>query len=238
VVLVGQATRLLPHLNGEPKVYDARIVFGSETDTDDSTGAVTRTAELPHAAGVRAAIGALTGAIDQVPPAYSAKQVAGRRAYAAARRGMPLELSPSRVTVHAWDVRTLERDHLEATITCGSGTYVRALARDLGRLSGSAAHLSTLRRTRSGPFDVAQAVALESLRGGEVMLRPPTAAIPHLPTVRLPAADVKLVRHGQAVAAPDIDSPTAALVDGDGSLVAIAECVDTVLRPRVVFGDG
>lgn len=163
VVLVGRATRLATFLDVEPKVYEAVIAFGTETDTDDSTGEVTRSAPPPSEANVRASIVTLTGEIQQVPPAYSAKKVAGRRAYAAARSGEALELAPASVVVHRWDAGAFTGDTLSATITCGGGTYIRALARDLGRLSGSAAHLASLRRTRIGRFDVADATPADAL---------------------------------------------------------------------------
>ena len=200
VLLVGHATRLLPHLNGEPKVYRATIAFGAETDTDDGTGSVTRTAGLPDASRVREGIGTLTGPIDQVPPAYSAKQVEGRRAYAAARRGETLTLAPVRVTVHAWEIRELTEERLDTIITCGGGTYIRALARDLGRRCDSAAYVASLRRTRSGSFDVADAVSVEALRAGAATPEPARAAVPqvhqHLERlldngVRAPPLDVR-----------------------------------------------
>lgn len=163
VVLVGRATRLATFLDIEPKVYEAVITFCAETDTDDATGEVTRSAARPSEPDVRAAIATLTGAILQVPPAYSAKKVAGKRAYAAARAGEALELEPASVTVHRWDIGAFTGATLAATITCGGGTYIRALARDLGRSAGSAAHLSSLRRTRVGRFDVADAVSAADL---------------------------------------------------------------------------
>ena len=163
IVLLGRATRLATFLGIEPKVYDAVIAFGTETDTDDATGEVTRSAPPPTEPDVRAAIVALTGEIQQVPPAYSAKKVAGQRAYAAARSGEALELAPATVMVHRWDVGAFTGGALAATITCGGGTYIRALARDLGRSSGSAAHLASLRRTRIGRFDVADAVSADDL---------------------------------------------------------------------------
>ena len=241
VLLVGHATRLLPHIDGEPKVYDATIAFGTETDTDDVTGTVTRTAALPEPSRVRAAIGSLTGSIEQVPPAYSAKQVDGRRAYAAARRGEALELPPVRVTVHEWSIRQLTPEKAEAAITCGGGTYIRALARDLGRLAGSAAHLTALRRIRSGPFAVDAAVSMDDLRDGRASVRPPVDAIRHLPTVALSPDAVADVRHGRTVAASGaIETGSAeksALVDEAGRLVAIAERVSGVWQPRVVLPD-
>ncbi|HUR92523.1 MAG TPA: tRNA pseudouridine(55) synthase TruB [Gemmatimonadaceae bacterium] len=171
VLLVGRATRLATFLNIEPKVYEAVIAFGSETDTDDSTGEVRRSAAVPAEADVRAAILTLTGEIMQVPPAYSAKKVGGKRAYHAARSGEEMELAPASVVMHRWEVGVFTGDTLAATITCGGGTYIRALARDLGRSSGSAAHLASLRRTRVGRFDVADAVAAAGLRDAPPPLR-------------------------------------------------------------------
>lgn len=163
IVLVGRATRLATFLDIEPKVYEAVISFGTATDTDDATGEPTRSAQAPAESDVRAAIVTLTGEIEQVPPAYSAKKVAGKRAYAAARSGDALELAPARVVVHGWEIGAFTGDALTATITCGGGTYIRALARDLGRFSGSAAHLASLRRTRIGKFDVTDATPADAL---------------------------------------------------------------------------
>ena len=236
VLLVGHATRLLPHLNGEPKVYRATMAFGAETDTDDVTGSVTRTADLPEVSRVREAIATLTGPIDQVPPAFSAKQVEGRRAYAVARRGDALTLAPVRVTVHAWEICELSNERLDAIITCGGGTYIRALARDLGRRCDSAAHLASLRRTRSGSFDVANACSIEALRAGKAVPEPPRAAVSHLPAITLSADDVRHVRQGRTVTATGRDR-TAALVDAAGALVAIAEAVGERWQPRVVLPD-
>jgi tRNA pseudouridine55 synthase len=163
VLLIGRATRLATFLDIEPKVYDATITFGSETDTDDATGTVIRTAEPPLESDIRAAVTKLTGKISQIPPAYSAKSVDGTRAYDAARRGAPLDLAAVEVRVHSWEIRELRDATMSAVVTCSGGTYIRALARDLGRLASSAAHLSGLRRVRVGEFDVRQAATLDSL---------------------------------------------------------------------------
>lgn len=171
VLLLGRATRLATFIDAEPKVYQATIKFGEETDTDDATGTVIRTAPLPREADVRSAVKSLTGTIAQVPPAYSAKSVDGTRAYDAARRGEPLDLAAVDVIVHGWELGPLLGDSLSAVITCGGGTYIRALARDLGRLASSAAHLESLRRTRSGAFDVRQAATLESLAENPARVR-------------------------------------------------------------------
>ena len=236
VLLVGHATRLVPYIHGEPKVYEAAIEFGTETDTDDATGTVVRRADLPEPARVREALGSLTGTIDQVPPSYSAKQVAGQRAYEAARKGAPLALEPVRVTVHEWVIRGLSRDRLDATITCGGGTYIRALARDLGRLCDSAAHLAALRRVRSGTFGVENAISVDALRAGPVDMMPAAAAVPHLPTVRLSDDELAHVRHGRSVETVAGGTlRTGALIAPDGHLVGIAERVGGAWQPRVVL---
>ena len=171
LMLLGRSTRLANFIVTEPKVYDAVIRFGTETDTDDLTGAATRSAPLPDSAAVHDAIRALTGDLMQIPPAYSAKFVDGVRAYDSARRGEPVDLEPVPVRVHDWRITGEEPGLIRATIVCGGGTYIRALARDVGRLSGSAAHLESLRRTRCGDFDVRDAATLEDLRNAPPPLR-------------------------------------------------------------------
>ncbi|HEX6629131.1 MAG TPA: tRNA pseudouridine(55) synthase TruB [Gemmatimonadaceae bacterium] len=163
ILLLGRATRLATFIEAEPKIYEALIKFGEETDTDDETGTVIRTAGPPAERAMKDAIGKLTGTISQVPPAYSAKSVDGTRAYDAARRGEPLQLAAVDVTVHSWKIGSYKNGVLSASISCSGGTYIRALARDLGRLTSSAAHLASLRRTRAGTFDVSEALPLEAL---------------------------------------------------------------------------
>jgi tRNA pseudouridine55 synthase len=236
VLLLGRATRLLPFVEGEPKVYDATIRFGAETDTDDPTGTVVREAPPPTRQAAEHAIPALTGRIEQEPPAYSAKKVEGRRAYAAARRGDTLALAPVPVTVHRWELRAWREPDVDVTITCGGGTYIRALARDLGRLTGSAAHLVALRRTASGPFSVREAMDLEAIRAAATPPRPPLAAVPSLPVVRLAPDEERRVRLGQRLRARH-EAARAALVGASGDLVAIAEREADGWQPRVVLAD-
>ncbi|MDB4884703.1 MAG: tRNA pseudouridine synthase [Gemmatimonadetes bacterium] len=235
VLLLGRATRLLPHLDGVPKEYEATIALGRETDTDDLLGATVREAAVPALSAIEAAIPSLTGHLEQVPPAYSAKRVAGRRAYDAARAGEAMELAPAAVHVHEWrDVR-LDADRLHAVIACGGGTYIRALARDLGRLTGSAAHLEALRRTRSGPFDVRDAVTLDVLKAGGAVLRPALDALPTIPHVEVDADQAERILRGMIVERID-DAPAAALVDErSGALVAYAVADGEYWQPRVVM---
>ena len=233
VLLVGTATRLAPYLEGEPKVYEATIRFGAETDTDDVTGKMTHRADPPSSAAIEQGIVALTGLLYQRPPAYSAKKVAGRRAYVLARRGEPQDLPSVAVTVHGWQMRATRGDELDVTISCSGGTYVRSLARDLGRIAGSAAHLIALRRVRSGPFDVSAATPIVTLRGRPLALHSPLEAIT-LPVEQLSAAGVAEVVHGRAVPAR-AGGNRAALVDEHRSIVAIATRSGDEWQPKVVL---
>ena len=236
VLLTGRTTRLLPYLDGEPKVYEARMQFGTETDTDDATGRAVREAPPPIRAAVDRAIAALTGIIDQEPPAYSAKQVGGQRAYDAARRGVPVKLPPSRVTVHSWEVRARTNDTIDAVVTCSGGTYVRALARDLGRHAGGAAHLASLRRTRSGPFRVSDACTLEALRDGRCIALAPLHALTSLAVEQLDAADADRAARGNLIDATVVGD-RAALVGPNGELIAVAVRSGTSWQPRTVLRD-
>ncbi len=171
ILLLGRSTRLATFIVTEPKEYEATIRFGSETDTDDSTGTETTQSQPPSLDAIEAALPSLTGTIEQVPPSYSAKSVDGTRAYDAARKGAPLDLAPVNVNVASWIIRSARSDEIDVTIECGTGTYIRSLARDLGRLTGSAAHLVALRRTRSGQFDVGSAIKVDAMLGSPPPLR-------------------------------------------------------------------
>ena len=234
VLLTGQATRLAQYVDGEPKVYEATIAFGTETDTDDLTGTPIRTAAVPLPAAIDAAIPRLTGSLDQLPPAYSAKQSGGVRAYAAARQGTPLDLEPTPVTVHRWTIFSRNSASITARIECSGGTYVRSLGRDLGRLTESAAHLTALRRVASGPFSIENAVALEDLRAGRYGIVPMLEGIGSMPRQLLSSDEVIRVSHGNPVAAT-IAGNRAALTTDDGRLVAIGLRVGANWQPSTVF---
>lgn len=236
ILLIGRATRLAAYLEDEPKTYDATVRLDAETDTDDRTGYVVRTAPVPSRAALESAMMALSGDILQVPPAYSAKQRDGQRAYRAARRGAALPLPPAAVHVEAWTVREWRTTELDVRITCAGGTYIRALARDLGRLAEGAAHLSALRRVQCGRFSVNEACTVEGLHAAQPMLLPPRAAVPSLPAQVLTASEAIRVAHGQRVRASE-PGARAALVDAAGTLVAVADRADGDWRPRLVMRD-
>lgn len=247
VLLVGRATRLLPHLPGEPKVYEATIRFGIETDTEDLGGTVVREGPLPTRRAIVDALPALTGMVRQVPPAYSAKRIEGRRAYDLARAGEVVELKPVSIRVDRWEVLDLRDDagrpveddapvrDARVRITCGGGTYIRSLARDLARSCASAAHLTQLRRLRSGPFSVDEAQSLADLREGRAALRPALAALDGFPVQVL--GDDELARIVRGIDVPaQVDGEWGALTSASsGALVALAQRRADRWQPRVVM---
>ena len=235
VLLIGRATRLLPFLDAEPKVYHAVIRFGMRTSTDDPSGEPVQEAPAPEQVVVERAIASLTGHLLQRPPVYSAKRVGGVRAYAAARRGTPMSLEPVGVTVHEWRVINRVEDDLEVEITCSGGTYIRALARDLGEATGSAAHLAALRRIRSGRFDVKDARDLDTVERGEFSLHPPSIAVGQLRQQALDDLDAKRIVHGLTVNAQTPGELVALCHDNE--LLAIAVRDGETFRPKVVMRD-
>lgn len=164
-LLVGETTRETERLHTAPKVYDALVRFGSETATDDREGETTRSAAAPQgASSIEIALAPLRGAIQQVPPAYAAVKVGGRTAYSRARAGETIELAAREVQVHRLEMMDWIPPDARLLIVCGSGTYVRSIARDLGRSLGSAAHLAGLRRLAIGALDVVDSIGIEALR--------------------------------------------------------------------------
>jgi tRNA pseudouridine55 synthase len=239
LVLLGRATRLAQYLVGLPKTYQGRIRLGAVTDTDDCTGTVLRTSEDWQALSGERIGGAMrqfVGVHLQRPPAYSAKKTSGQRAHRLARKGAPVELAPVSVEVRRFDLRGHEGASVAFSAEVGSGTYLRALARDLGERLGCGAHLEELRRTRIGAFAVEDALPWDAVTGGTEPVRPPRDAVAHLPRRALVDAECDLVRHGRALDAADCpDTPIALLADG--VLVAVAHREGDLLKPRVVLGD-
>jgi tRNA pseudouridine55 synthase len=164
---LGRCTRLIQYLDESIKIYDARIRLGSATDTGDPTGEVVREAPLPEAdeAGVRAVLDDFLGEQEQTPPAYSAVKVKGKPLYHYARKGEKVEVKARRITIHALELVSYDREVLEVRITCSRGTYARVLADDIAVALGSAGHLENLGRSRSGPFVLDDAVDMPTLAG-------------------------------------------------------------------------
>ena len=204
----GPATRLLTYLVGLDKTYETTLRLGAATTTDDAEGEVVSTAEPEAIAAVTGeqlaeGIRALTGEIDQRPSSVSAIKIDGRRAYDRVRAGEQVELASRRVTISAFEVLAVRRSatsiEVDARIDCSSGTYIRALARDLGAALAIGGHLTALRRTRVGPFDVADAVSLESLAeyGASLLASPAEVAARLFPVLEVDAAQARDLGHGK-----------------------------------------
>jgi tRNA pseudouridine55 synthase len=240
VVGLGRATRLLGHLALHDKEYAATIRLGVTTSTDDADGEVTATAGGDAVAALTDAAIAeqlrrLTGEIEQVPSAVSAIKVDGRRAYARVRAGEQVDLSARPVTVTAFELVDRRGDELDVTVTCSTGTYIRALARDLGAALGVGAHLTALRRTRVGGFTLDHARSLDQLETALDPL-PLAAAVDRcFPRLDLTTEQAGRLGHGQRLrlAVPD-DGPVGAFAP-DGSVIALVETADGVARPVCVF---
>lgn len=237
VVLVGRATRLAQYLSGAEKEYEAVIRLGFATDTGDVTGGRLEKDDaesLAKAQSIRAediatALASLRGEIEQTPPMYSAKKIAGRKLYELARRGEVVERKPVRVTVKEFAAIARDGDplltanddgsrDLKVRVVCSAGTYIRTLAEDFGKRLGHGAHVASLRRARAGRFTVADALTLERLSELaesvkiDAALISPDAAMAHLPAVNLSADDVSRTLHGVDTRLNDVE--TTAWLDG------------------------
>jgi tRNA pseudouridine55 synthase len=243
VLCLGAATRLTEYVQRMAKVYRAGIVLGARSDTDDADGQVTPlpTVRAPGPAEVADALRAFVGEIEQVPPAFSAARVAGRRAYDLARQGHAISLAPRRVAIHAIDVERYDYPLLELSVRCGKGTYIRALARDLGQRLGCGGYIASLRRTRVGCFGEAQALALDSDRASaQRSFLSLALAVADLPRLAVTTDEAACLRHGRPLPLPEAlyeDRQEIAVFAAADVLVAVAR-VDrqaACLRPDKVF---
>lgn len=229
VLGVEGATRLLTYIVGADKTYEATILLGVATDSDDADGVETARADATEVTdeAIASGIADLTGEIEQVPSTVSAIKVAGRRAYDLARAGEQVELKARRVTVSRFEVRETRRGEgvveLDVVVDCTSGTYIRALARDLGRALGVGGHLTALRRTRIGSLDVAAAATVDDI-AEERLVNPATAASVVVGAIAVGADEARDLRHGKRIdGGGRLTGSVAAAIDPDGQLVGIVE---------------
>ena len=249
VLGLGRGTRLLGHLALTDKAYDATIALGVTTSTDDARGELLATAP-PGAvaalteAAISDAVAAITGEIAQVPATVSAIKVGGRRAYARVRAGEEVVLTARPVTVSRFEITAVRRAlasdpdpvlELDATVECSTGTYVRALARDLGAALGVGGHLTALRRTRVGPYTLAEARTLTELEADVVVLALAEAAARAFTCRTLSPAEAGRLAHGIAPVALGQGPGPVAAFDPAGMLVALVQERDGLARPLAVF---
>jgi tRNA pseudouridine55 synthase len=236
VVLVGRATRLARFVEAQAKTYLATARLGIRTDTDDLTGATVGAAGPGTGcseAQVREALAGFAGDQQQRPPSYSAKHVDGERSYRLARRGAAVAPAPVTVTIHRIELVAYPAPELVFRATVSPGTYLRAIARDLGERLGVGAHLTALRREAIGPLRVEDAVPLERLAPSDLL--PAREVLRHLPAWELDEPDRRAVSQGRPVAADPAPAGDVALLHG-GELVAVARAEAGWLRPSVVLG--
>ncbi|AQZ65831.1 tRNA pseudouridine synthase B [[Actinomadura] parvosata subsp. kistnae] len=241
VVGVEKATRLLGHLTLTEKVYEATIRLGVSTNTDDAEGEVVATASAADvtAPEIHKGVAALTGAIMQVPPQVSAIKVNGQRAYKKARAGEEVALAARPVTVRQFDVLDIRAGgdvvDVDAVITCSSGTYIRSLARDLGAALGVGGHLTRLRRTRVGPYDVSLARSIEQLSEECVILPIGEAVAAAFPRRDVTAEEARIIGHGGRLPASGLGTGPIGVFGPEGELLALVEEQGRVAKPLAVF---
>lgn len=243
VLGLGGATRLLTYLVGLDKEYLATVRLGASTPSDDADSPVDRIADPDRLAAITegqllAAIEPLRGEIRQVPSTFSAIKVDGRRAYARARAGETVELGSRAVTVSAFEVLAIRHGEfldLDVRIECSTGTYVRALARDLGRALGVGGHLTALRRTRVGPFGIDRAHQLEAVDIAQDRLDPAEVARELLPVLELSAQQAVDLGHGKRLAVTIPDGGPVAGIGPDGRLVGLVTVTESSATSLVNF---
>ncbi len=250
-IALGEATKTVPFIMDSRKRYRFTIRWGEERDTDDAEGRVVETSSArPQPDAVRAVLPQFTGSIEQVPPRFSAIKVEGERAYDLARDGQAVTLQSRTVDIGALElVESPDLDHSVLETECGKGTYVRALARDIGRLLGCFGHVSALRRTAVGPFDEAAMIPLEQLAAlcdraaaGEGNLAdallPVETALDDIPALAISRADAARLQRGQTVLLRGRDAPIlrgTVYVTASGDLVALADVDRGEIVPKRVF---
>jgi tRNA pseudouridine55 synthase len=250
-IALGEATKTVPFVIDGQKSYRFTVRWGEERDTDDAEGRVVATSPVrPDGAAIAALLPRFTGTIAQVPPRYSAVKIDGERAYDLARDGEVVELEPRPVDIHRLTLLSVEdADQAVLAAECGKGTYVRALARDMGRMLGTFGHVTALRRTAVGPFGENDMIVLEDLEAlchraaaGEASLadalRPVETALDDIPALAVSRADAARLQRGQAVLLRGRDAPIfrgTVYVTASGRLVALAEVDRGEVVPKRVF---
>jgi tRNA pseudouridine55 synthase len=240
-IAFGEATKTVPFVQDGEKAYRFTVLWGAETDTDDSDGTVVaRSEQRPTRAAIEALLPRFIGAIEQQPPAFSAIKINGERAYDLARDGEMVDLAPRVVTIHELAIAGLDAESTVFEARCGKGTYVRAIARDLGRALGCFGHVTALRRTRVGPFVEADAVplaALEEPAVAEGALRRVEAGLGELTRILVDRTDAARLRRGQGMLLRGADAPIGgqAYAACGGVVIAIGAIEGGELVPARVF---
>jgi tRNA pseudouridine55 synthase len=248
-IALGEATKTVPFVMDGRKMYRFTVRWGIETDTDDAEGKPVANSDLrPQEASIRVLLPEFTGVIEQTPPRFSALKVDGERAYDLARAGEDVELASREIEIHSLNLMAMpEAEHSVFEVECGKGTYIRALARDMGRRLGCFGHVINLRRTLVGLFDEQRCITIDELKtiaeqkgeaGLASVLLPVEEGLMALPTLNVSSHDAQRLCQGQPVLLRGRDAPILeglVSVSTQGALVALAEVEQGSLRPKRIF---
>jgi len=256
VILVGKATRLAQFLDKDAKEYEAVVQFGFETDTGDLTGLriadcglrIKENLQSLNFDGIERVLENFRGEVEQTPPMYSAKKIAGKKLYELARKGIEIERKPVKVTIYKLEILNLKPEtwNLELKVVCSAGTYIRTLAQDIGRKLGVGAHLAELKRTRAGKFEISKAVTLEELEKivaaeklSEILISM-NEAVSHLPEIKLSAEEINKTKNGiklRLESAEIADNGFCRMTDKDANLIAVGfyDAAEKIVQPKLVL---
>ncbi|MDB2439955.1 tRNA pseudouridine(55) synthase TruB [Hellea sp.] len=244
-IALGEATKTVPFMMDARKGYQFTLTFGENTDTWDTEGTVTETSDVrPTEVDILQALPQFIGDIEQIPPRFSAIKVDGKRSYDLARSGEVVELKSRQVTVESFELLSYDGQAASFEVACGKGTYIRSLARDLAAALSACGHVTMLRRTRVGPFTLAQSFTLDALeklchRGGvSEALRPVETALDDIPVLAITEIEANELKHGRAIVlTPSLaaENPDWILAMEKDKAVALCRAIEGQLRPKKVF---
>ena len=256
VILVGKATRLAQFLDKDAKEYEAVVQFGFETNTGDLTGLriadcglrIKENLQSLNFDGIERVLENFRGEVEQTPPMYSAKKIAGKKLYELARKGIEIERKPVKVTIYKLEILNLKPEtwNLKLKVVCSAGTYIRTLAQDIGRKLGVGAHLAELKRTRAGKFEISKAVTLEELEKivaaeklSEILISM-NEAVSHLPEIKLSAEEINKTKNGiklRVESAEIADNGFCRMTDKDANLIVVGfyDAAEKIVQPKLVL---
>lgn len=248
-IALGEATKTVPYMVDAVKAYEFTLTWGENTDTIDAEGTITETSDIrPARADIEAVLPRFTGTISQVPPRFSAIKVDGKRSYDLARAGEQVELKSRQVRIDAIEMTDYTGETVTLSVTCGKGTYIRSIARDLADILGACGHVTMLRRTRVGPFEARVAFTLDALEKlhyeGRVFeaLQPVETALDDIPVLAVTDKEAEHLRHGRAIAhtashTPErcAEAPQTVLVMNSGTAIALCHVSGGMVSPKRVF---
>ncbi len=246
-IAFGQATKLIPFVMDGKKTYEFQITFGYETSTDDSAGEIiNQTSNRPTEEEIKNILPHFIGTILQVPPIYSALKINGERAYDLARSGQHLELSPRPIQIDSLELLNFTGDTADFRVSCGKGTYVRSLGRDIGRMLGCFGYITVLRRIKCGPFQIGDTTPLSifETKLDTIKLLPMNTALNNFPTLTLSETEEKRLRQGQRIPVRQLsiqpatsDLQNVFCLKYQDKIIGLGKCLNNIIQPYRIFND-